>query len=261
MTNLQKLRAASSLLLAAALAASISLVAQAPPSKPIKGVVVDKDGHPIPGVSLHGSTWKNCCPDQQDKATTDEEGKFSLEHAGAVIHFWKSDLLPTVYIAKPDESRITVVMRPDVNPRVLSSCAPADAANRNVGWGPAGLHFYVPKKGFKIQGGKPDVDYVHFAVTPKKSSAILELWFGPYAFSSEPEDETLVNSAEFSMRDLDTVHGKLGTDTRGRSVNGQYWRQTGVLGSGAIYKNAGKESAALFDKIIDSACWTPYSTN
>jgi hypothetical protein len=53
--------------------------------------------------------------------------------------------------------------------------------------------------------------------------------------------------------------GAIGMDSRGRLNNGQYWRQAAGFGSGARYRTADKESMALFDAIIDSACWKPFT--
>jgi hypothetical protein len=71
--------------LSAALAITSLLFGQTEQS--VKGVVVTKIGQPVPGVSVRGGIWKRCCPYQQDKATTNGQGEFFLEHAGTVIHF------------------------------------------------------------------------------------------------------------------------------------------------------------------------------
>src|SRR5215475_4077838 len=62
------------------------------------------------------------------------------------------------------------------------------------------------------------------------------------------------------QQDRTTTNGVIGLDSRGRMSDGLTWRHTAALGSGAVHRNADKESTALFDKIIDSICWTEYPT-
>jgi hypothetical protein len=47
-------------------------------------------------------------------------------------------------------------------------------------------------------------------------------------------------------------------DSWGRLGSGLRWRHTAAFGSGAVYQTADKESAVLFDRIIDSICTVNY---
>lgn len=252
------LRLKQVMVLSLSLALIPSLFGQRQVEQFVKGLVVTKDGQPIPGVSVHGSIWKRCCPYQQDKATTNEKGEFFLEHGGAVIHFLKSDLQPLALVVKPGTSQIRVVMGLAENQLTVSACVQPNSAHKVVGWGKYGLHFAVPRAGVQILGGKPDVDYVRYVIKRDKSDSYLNLWFGPYSMSTEPDDERFLESLEFSQRNLATDKGVIGMDSRGRAHSGLNWRQTAAFGSGAVYRDADSESAALFDKIIDSICWTDY---
>jgi len=243
-------------IISVALALALFLFGQSEQS--VKGFVVTKDGQPIAGVSVQGSIWKRCCPYQQDKATTNEKGEFFLKHGGAVIHFSKSDLEPLAFVVKPGAAQVRVVMSPVENQLTVPVCVQPDSTHKLLGWGKYGLHFTVPNAGVQILGGKPDVDYVRYVIQPQKSASYLDLWFGPYSISTEPDDERFVKSIEFSQRNLATTKGVVGMDSRGRTRNGLNWRQAAAFGSGAVYRDVDNESAPLFDKIIDSICWTDF---
>jgi len=67
-----------------------------------------------------------------------------------------------------------------------------------------------------------------------------------YSFHTEPDDERFVESVDFSQRNLATSKSVVGMDSRGRAGNGLNWRQTAAFGSGAVYRDVDRESAALF---------------
>lgn len=225
----------------------------------LEGVVVTADGKPVAGVTVYGSVWKRCCPYQRDEVKTDDKGKFHLEHPGAVLHFSKSDMQPLAFVVRPGTAQVRIIMTVDKNSLTVPVCAPADHHQKQIGWGKYGLHFTVPKTDVKILGGEPDVDYVRYVIKPNRGEAYLSLWFGPYSISSEPDDQQFVDSVSFSQRNLTSAKGEvIGIDAWGQSNGGLNWRHTAVAASGAIYENADKESAALFDQIINSICTVAY---
>lgn len=227
--------------------------------KSVKGIVLAEDGQPILGVSVH---WKRCCPYEQDKRTTDKKGEFYLERAGTVVHFSKSGLQPLAFVLKPGTTQVRIVMKPAENDLTFRACVQPDSTQKQVGWGKYGLHFAVPKDGMQIFGGRPDVDYVRYVVKPDKSDSYLELWFGPYSISTEPDDEQFLDSVGFSQRNLVSAKGDVvGMDSWGWVSKRLKWRHAAAFGSGAVYRDADKESAVLFDKIIDSICWTDSPRN
>lgn len=243
----------------AALSAVMTLasIAGGQTEKSVRGIVLAEDGQPIPGVSVHGS--KRYWPYKQDKGTTDKKGEFYLENAGTVVHFSKSGLQPLTFVLKPGATQVRIVMKPAANDLTFRACAQPDSTQKLVGWGKYGLHFAVPKDGVQIFGGSPDVDYVRYVVKPDKSDSYLELWFGPYSISTEPDEEQFRDSVDFSQRNLVSAKGNVvGMDSWGWVSKGLKWRHAGAFGSGAIYRDADKEFAILFDKIIESICWTDF---
>jgi hypothetical protein len=219
----------------------------------VKGTVVATDGKPLRAVEVYGGNWS------QLKSVTNGRGEFSLEIPGSVIHFYKNGLQPLTLIVSPKDSVIRVVMSPSRNDMIVPKCAPPPPGQKLVPGSGYGLHFFVPEKGVKLLGGKLDVDYRRFCVEPEGGKAYLELWFGPYAISTEPDDDLFLGSVDFFQRNLTAADGRvIGMDSWGHMRNGAWWRWTAVAGSGAVYKNVSTEEAQLFDQIISSMCIVPY---
>ncbi|MFZ0466489.1 MAG: carboxypeptidase-like regulatory domain-containing protein [Candidatus Acidiferrales bacterium] len=248
------------LTLCGVLVVSLSAIGQA--TSQIHGTVLTKDGRPLAGAYVLGSEWKNCCPVQYDHMTTGAEGEFTLAHRVPVIHFTRDGFQPLTVIVASGSNELHVTMEPATDGLVLRPCGPPKPGERKIGSGEYGLQFAVAKHAVKILGGKPDTDYVRYVVKPKKSQSSLELWFGPYAMSSEPEEEQFEKSANFVQRSLVLPNGgAIGMDSWGQLPDGTHWRQMAMLGSGARYTDVAAEDAKLFDEIINSACFTPYSSH
>jgi hypothetical protein len=239
----------------------MSLLPQMPPDQAgpsITGTVVTENGQPIAGVVVYGSIGKTCCPYKRQEVTTNEKGEFLLGQPGAVIHFWKANLQPLAFVVRQEMSNVRIIMTLAENNLIVPTCSQPGLNQKQIGWGKDGLHFTAPKVGVQVLGGQPDVDYVRFIIKPKKGKSFLELWFGPYAFSSEPDDERFIESIDFTQRYLVSPNGEaMGKDSWGHLKNGLSWRHTGSLGSGATFRNANKEEAQLFDQIINSICTGP----
>ncbi len=228
---------------------------------PIAGTV-SLGGHPIAGVTVSGGIWKNCCPAQRDRAVSDNEGKFRLEHPGRVIHCYKDGLSPQTVVLEDYTKPIYVALRAAEGSLILPTCAKTKKDSRAIGWGKYGLRFSVPTDSTVIAGGKPDVDYVQWIISPQNSSAHLALWFGPYAANLEPEDDRFINSASFTQRTIAIGDdAQVGIDSQGKLREGGEWRHTAVQGQGAAtYTNANLKDKVLFDQIIGSICEVPYPT-
>lgn len=215
----------------------------------ITGDIVADGGHPIGGVTVIGS----------DLATSNAQGEFRLEHAGTVIHFLKDGLQPETIVVKPGTLRFRVTMHPSTNSLTVPICGRPGRGERQIGWGKYGPRFTVPVHIVTIKGGEPDTDYIKYVIQPKRGKSYLELWFGPNAISSEPDDKQFVNSSDFSQRNITVAGGGIGMDSLGHLRNGDSWRQTVVLGGGgAVYQQAPPDEASVFDRIINSICTVPY---
>ncbi len=227
---------------------------------PIRGTVVTGDGKPIADVKVYGSMSKSCCPFKREQTTTDKEGQFRLEHPGAVIHFWKESLQPQALVLKGGTSEIRIAMVAPADSLIVRACGKASPGQQQIGWGKYGLRFEVPTRAVKILGGKPDVDYVRYVIKPKSGEAFLELWFGPYAINTDPDDDMFINSAKFGQRNIVTADGEVvGKDSWGELAGGAMWRQTAVVAEGgSVYRSANPQAADLFNQFVDSICQVPY---
>jgi hypothetical protein len=141
----------------------------------------------------------------------------------------------------------------------IPSCGKPQSGHKLVRWGKYGLQFSVPKHGVKVLRGRPDVDYVRFAIKPNDADVTLVLEFGGMAMSPEPGRETLNTSASFTQTKLlDSKGATIGIDSRGETHEHTRWRRFTIGAEGAVYENVSAAHAALFDQIVESACLIPY---
>jgi hypothetical protein len=211
---------------------------------------------------VYGSFSKTCCPFKREQTTTDKEGHFRLEHPGAVIHFRNENLQPQAFVIRPETSEVRITLEPSTGSLVVPVCGKPGPGQKQIGWGKYGLQFNVPERAVKILGGKPDMDYVRYVVKPKAGEAYLELWFGPYALDTTPDDEEFINSIEFAQRNVVAANGGVvGKDSWGNLRSGGSWRQTAVVGQGGSrYRSTSLQDTNLFDEVINSMCVVPYSS-
>jgi hypothetical protein len=233
---------------------------------PVTGTVTTKDSKPLAGVLVSASPW-TCCPVQRDQMKTDTDGSFHIEHPGAVLHFFPPDgFQPKLLLVPSATSSLLVTLDPVSNSLSVPPCTPPRRGFERVGWGKYGLQFDVPLIEARIIRGKVDTNYVVHTAKPKHGDARVEFWFGPYAMESTPDDAQFLSSEAFATRDVvmpphlipASEGGVAGFDSSGRLPNGRMWRQTAILSEGARYRDVSPEEAALFDRIIDSACWIPW---
>jgi hypothetical protein len=189
---------------------------------------------------------------------------FRIEHPGKVLHVLASeDFQPQAFVVTPQMSTLNVSLDRSGTSLAIEACHDLRRGMERIGWGTEGLQFDVPTHYVKLTRGNSDVDYVVHVVKAKSGDDRVEFWFGPYALNPAPDDEQFVESESFSIRNVTRAAGivqgsepgKVGADVSGHLSNGKVWRQTNVGLQGAIYRNVSPENAAIFDRIIDSACW------
>jgi hypothetical protein len=233
---------------------------------PVAGTVTTKDGAPVAGVKVIGSEWA-CCPQKRDIMTTDKSGSFSVAHPGVLLHFLPGDRFqPRSIVVTSKMSTLNVALDPASNNLPVPICGKPQAGFERIGWGQYGLQFDTPRHDARLHRGDVDVDYVVHIVKAKHGNDRVEFWFGPYAFNPTPDDEQFVESETFATRNVvkgpDPVDGGeggvIGGDTWGRLPNGNMWRHMAIGLEGAMYRDVNSENAALFDRIINSACWIEY---
>jgi len=145
-------------------------------------------------------------------------------------------------------------------PQKLPVCSNPD---RLVGmdFGSRGGLYFRPMKEIKATRPKTDTDhlYRHYYIASqgKKGLAIHHNtgvdWMGG------PSDEDVWRSSYFEEVDypgeLDSI-----VDARGQMPDGSRWRSLGGFGKSASYYGVTKETADLFDRFLDSACFVHVKT-
>lgn len=236
---------------------------------PLAGRITAMDGTPIADVEVSGSEW-NCCPVKRDHVTTDKAGTFRIEHPGQVLHFFpKSAFQPMALVVSPGMTTAQVTLRNAGTSFSIASCGKLRRGFERVGWGNYGLQYDVPRHAVRLHRGGVDVDYLLDIVEAKHGHDQVEFWFGPYAMTLLPEDEEYLDSASFEIRRVilsrglvrGSEGGMIGAETWGQMPDGQRWRWMAAGSEGARYLNVSPENAALFDRIINSACWIPDPVN
>lgn len=98
-------------------------------------------------------------------------------------------------------------------------------------------------------------------ITPKtklnSDQDFLGLWFGPMAFTPNPDQNLLSLSAGTqTVRLTNSEAKKIDSEFTGELRSGEPWRHTliGIRGLDGAEQKASARNAALFDRIISSAC-------
>ena len=225
------------------------------PDTPVDGILTGSDGRPLVGVRVVGSLQLRCCPATIDSAESDAEGHFHLEHPGTVLHFSREDLRPQTLVLSAADSTVRVALEPSADDLEVVACE--KTSQRGEKFAGRYSHFAVSDSSMRIRRGTIDVDYVIHLIQPANGTSTLQLWFGDYALSSVPDDDTFIDSSVFRQRQVKTVRGEvIGLDSWGTLKNGRRWRQMSILSEGSIYRDASPEDAVAFDQIVNAVCTT-----
>jgi len=95
-----------------------------------------------------------------------------------------------------------------------------------------------------------------FDLTPKNSTSVLDISFGPPSTQGAAVDPSLVFSDHIEKRNIFDDKGQLiGEDNWGYLKSGERWRQVHLRGSAYVkYGFVDEKDAKLFDQVINSAC-------
>ncbi len=228
---------------------SLITVFAAGQSSGILGKVIDEDGAPVARASVYSKL--SCCPAKCATSTTDEKGNFGLDATGSLLHVDRDGFRPQALVVKSGKKDLQIQLVAEKGKLSLSECHTPARGGQLLG--NRHIRFFVPESRLHVSRGE-DVDYVNYGIRLRRKGAILELWFGPTAWSLEPDDDLFIKSAEFAQRNIFNASGIVGMDSRGHTRSDRFWRHSGVMGGGAKYEHATPEEAAAFDQIIDSMC-------
>ena len=241
-----------------ALSVSILFIAHSPfsLSQSISGQVVAESGEPLSGVRVINLFV--------GEATTGEAGQFRLEPSSniptrvggeQVFRFTRAGYRPITRVLTFGATDIEVTLRKADN--TASTWTPSFCpSTKNMMVGEL-MAFTLPKSA-KVKRSQ-DIDYSMAFVEYKGS--VLRLGWGPTWSSGLPGPVFFKGISKIDERDLQFHPDVPVPEYKGTRSNGKYFRWVGTLGESIGYEDSSRESAAFFDAIIDTLCWTrrPYS--
>jgi len=240
----------SQLLRALALIAALFPIAQspsampAPVTLPLTGTVSDAAGKPIAGVRV--TSWP------VEDTRTNASGQYTLAKPHALVRFSLAGYRP---VTKPWTGLGTpVIMQPAFErPQAIADCpASVKMDKRQAG---ASLRMVLPRDA-KIKTSANTEDYSLLAVGRHTDWMIIGV--GARWSNGLPEWKLFKEFVTFEERDI-TVDDPLVSiaDYSGMLRDGSHFRFIGLLGQSIAYTDATVESAAYFDRILETLCWSP----
>jgi len=100
-----------------------------------------------------------------------------------------------------------------------------------------------------------DIDYGNriYSVKSQRGRQTMSHGGGPMWGFGMPSDEDIWSSTEFSEKTF-RYDTSFIIDAKGRTNAGKFWRFVGKFGESAAYHDVDKQSAALFDRVLDGVC-------
>lgn len=214
----------------------------------ISGTVVDPVGNPIQGA------WFAHANQRDRKAESDSNGLFTFETNAPYIVIEKAGYYSQrIQSTGFHESQIKLQPFADQFPQ-CGDTASLIAVNDRV---TEGLFF---RKTLGIDADKPHqgIDTVtrkfNISASGKKYEVLLGV--GPMWAGLLPSDELVWKSTKFEEVAYENEVGEI-VDARGTLPDGNKWRNLGAIETSASYEDVPPAVAAIFDKLLDSACWRP----
>ncbi len=225
----------------------------------LSGVVKSEDGKPLSGVQIltyapleeKAESLGTQMSTKRHETTTDSNGFFKLPSHGRVVHFKRQDLRPLTKILDLSVKQIQVTMEDGARSLwKIPSCSSVPDKSKRVG---IGFMVIVPEN---IMVRKDEERFENggyfFGYNNGGRVEVLVNWWE--STSLEPSEQYLLDSKEFSERMW--VSGKTsGYEIRGVKSDGKLWRRVSLRNGAITYQGNTKESAAVFDKMIDNMCF------
>lgn len=221
-----------------------------PPQVNVAGTITDQSGTAVPGVEVYAET-ANCCQPQVKQAHSDDSGQFSITNAGQVLTFTKAGYSPQSVVLEKGRNDLHLALeRTSAHDWQIAACKGTSDEHRfndlplSVSI-PNGLHteqlFSAPDSPFIIHA-KPGTQFIRLS---RGNPAAPHGQTASWIFGSEKSSQRNV---------LDSAASPIGLDSRGEN-NNSFWRILALSGREIVeYHVPSRETAELFDTIIDSAC-------
>ncbi len=224
----------------------------------LNGIVKSESGKPLSGVRVFTDARLQdkqrlvglSLSTQHYETKSDQNGHFHLRSHGKFVYFWRDDLRPLTKIVEPTTGRIEVTMEEgDRTVWRIPSCSSLTDNSQRIGIAFKVLapeSILVQKTSQFENGGYLFGNNVHGNIET------LIIWSD--STSLLPDEGYLLDSPGFSERAW--VSGKtLGYDIRGVKSNGKVWRRVSFRWGAITYQGNSKESADVFDRLIDGMCF------
>jgi hypothetical protein len=230
----------------------VDVVDSVPPAHlSVSGTVTSPDGKPLTGVDVYSQTV-NCCQPWVSQALSDDAGSFALKNAGQVLTFLKAGYSPKSIVLETGRNDVGVTLesRP-ADDWQIPTCKET-APNHHFHDLPLSLSTL---HGLHSEQVSPPPDPL-FVIHHKPGYQLIRLF---KSNPSAPYGEIaswLFGSEKFTQRNVVDADGKrIGIDTSGLQGNKMFWRILALPGLETVeFYVPSRETAALFDGIIDSAC-------
>jgi hypothetical protein len=225
-----------------------------PPRLDVSGKIADASGTAVAGVYVYAQTV-NCCQPRLMQTRSDDYGSFAIKNAGQVLTFLKAGYRPKSVVLEFGRNELHVVLESNVSSDWrIPSCQGEPEKPQFAGLPlrvtiPRGLHSEQVTK-------QPEAPFIIHA---RPAQPFIRLSRGN---SGAPFGETalrIFGSTEFIQRNVLSADGKpIGIDTSGSPENEKklFWRILAIPGQELVeYYTLSQETAELFDRLIDSACF------
>jgi Carboxypeptidase regulatory-like domain len=221
-----------------------------PPQVNVAGTITDQSGTAVPGVEVYAETV-NCCQPQVKQTRSDDSGHFSITNAGQVLTFTKAGYRPQSVVMEKGRNDFPLTLEStSAHDWQIAACKGTSGEHRfkdlplSVSI-PNGLHTEqlssAPDSPFIIHA-KPGIQFIRLS---RGNPAAPHGQTASWIFDSEKSSQRNV---------LDSAGSPIGLDSKGEN-NDRFWRILAIPGQEIVdYHVSSRETAELFDTIIDSAC-------
>jgi len=225
----------------------------------LNGIVKSEEGKPLAGVQILTYALLDEKAEflgmqmtmKRYEATTDLNGFFKLPSHGQIVYFKRQDLRPLTKILNLSAKQIEVMMEDGARSLwKIPSCSSVSDKSKRIG---IGFMIIVPENVMvrKDNGHFEDGGYFFGYDSGGHIEAMISWW---ESTSLEPAEKQLFESKEFSERMW--VSGKIsGYEFRGVKSDGKLWRRISLRNGAITYQGNTKESAEVFDRLIDNMCF------
>lgn len=212
----------------------------------IQGRVMDSNGTPIAGVTVLSNAGGT------KSVRTDDAGGFTFNEPATMISFRKQGFRPSSVVIVNSREPLQVVLEL-VAPTEwrIPRCPPSTHSN-SLGFD---FRLTLPSS-MKTEAKGCSVDACLFEIHfTEQTGTTSTMWVTVGSAIGTDDDTPRVDGAATITERHLVSRGDKGIDSRGTLHNGRLWRDVTSWYGAARYTDASAETAAAFDRVIDTACY------